>query len=138
MGPTQLNQVHRSMNIAAQLNPSAFRSNTRVRSTLALTPGAGEESSDGRASLWTAVRSVDARADEVAAKRDSDIVEKRATPMAVSCSDRSTRSLVTPNRRWTSLTFVRSARCEWRYRCLRTAATVWAAAGGVGQILAAG
>ena len=129
MGPTQINHVLRSMNIAAQLNPSAFRSKTRVRSTLALTPGAGEEASDGRASLRTAVRSVDARADEVVAKRDNDIDENRVTPMAVSCSDRSTRSLVTPNRRWTSSTFVKSARCDVRSRLRRTAAIIGAGGG---------
>ena len=99
MGPTQINHVPRSMKTAAQLNPSAFRSKTRVRSTLALTPGAGEEASDARASLRTAVRNVDARVDDVVAKRDNANDENRVTPMAVSCRDRSTRSLVTPNRR---------------------------------------
>ena len=73
----------RSIKMAAKLNPTTLRSKTRVRSTLALTQLAEEESSDGNASFRTAVRSVDDLAEEAVTKQDSDSDEKRDTPLAV-------------------------------------------------------
>jgi hypothetical protein len=70
--------------MAAHVKPSTLRSNTRVRSTLALTPGTGEESSEGRASFRTAVRIVDDLADEAVTNRDRASEENRVTPVAVS------------------------------------------------------
>ena len=79
-----MNHDPRSMNMAAQLKPSTLRSKTRVKSTLALTPGAGEESSYGSASFRTAVRIVDDLAEEAVTTRDRASEENRATPVAVS------------------------------------------------------